>query len=254
MRLVNVIAITIVCLVGVRQLEAATLAWDSNPEPVLGYVVSYGTQSGVHSTSVDVGRVVTYVLSPPSGQRYYIVVQAYNEGGLGPKSAEVVLDLAMTTVVNQAPTLTQPAESIGIGRQCGDTCAVRLRSREVRADVQRHRPAARTHAQHCHRRDLRHAANRRQLRRDRDRVGRIPDGVAPVYLGSPRRPRQRIGARTSRESIGSGRQRHWRFPPLTGRRHSATGATDATRDAANRRQLQRDCKRVRRSLDGVALV
>jgi hypothetical protein len=114
MRFVNVIAITIVSLVCVQQLEAATLAWDSNPEPsVTGYLVSYGTQSGVHTTSVDVGKVVTYVLSPPSGQRYYIVVQAYNAEGLGPKSTEVVLDLTTTPVPNQAPTLNQPPNQSG---------------------------------------------------------------------------------------------------------------------------------------------
>ena len=111
MRLVNVIAITIVWLVRVGAVEAATLSWDRNPEAsVTGYVVSYGTQPGVHTTSVDVGNVITYVLNPPSGQRYYIVVQAYNQVGRGPKSAEVVLDLSST---NQSPTLNQPPNQSG---------------------------------------------------------------------------------------------------------------------------------------------
>ncbi len=111
MRFVNVIAITIVWLVGIRSLEAATVSWDRSPEStVTGYVLSYGTQPGVHPTSVDVGNVVTYVLSPPSGQRYYIAVQAYNQSGLSPKSAEVVLDL---TTTNQAPTLNQPPNQSG---------------------------------------------------------------------------------------------------------------------------------------------
>ena len=111
MRLVNVIAITIVWLVGVGRVDAATLSWDRNPETgVAGYVVSYGTQPGVHTTTLDVGNVITYVLNPPSGQRYYIVVQAYNPTGLSPKSEEVVLDLGST---NQAPTLNQPPNQSG---------------------------------------------------------------------------------------------------------------------------------------------
>ena len=111
MRLVNVIAITIVWLVGVGTIEAATLSWNRNPEPsVTGYVISYGTQPGVHPTSVSVGNVITFVLNPPSGQRYYIVVQARNAAGLSPKSAEAVLDLTST---NQAPTLNQPPNQSG---------------------------------------------------------------------------------------------------------------------------------------------
>ena len=121
MRLVNVIAITIVCLLGVGTVDAATLSWDRNPEPgVAGYVISYGTQPGVHTTTVDVGNVITYVLNPPSGQRYYIVVQAYNQAGLSPKSQEVVLDLSST---NQAPTLNQPPNQSGF---VGDSATLAL--------------------------------------------------------------------------------------------------------------------------------
>src|SRR5688572_8285152 len=121
MRLVNVIAITIVWLVGVSTVEAATLSWNRNPElSVTGYMVSYGTQSGVHTTRVDVGNVITYVLNPPSGQRYYIVVQAYNQAGLSPKSAEAVLDLTPT---NQAPTLNQPPNQSGF---VGDSATLAL--------------------------------------------------------------------------------------------------------------------------------
>ncbi len=112
MNVARVIAITVVWLVAVLPLEAATLAWDANPEPVTGYRVSYGTTSGVHTTSVDVGNVLTYILTPPSGQRYYIVVQASNNNGVGPKSNEVVLDLR-TTATNQPPTLNQPANQSG---------------------------------------------------------------------------------------------------------------------------------------------
>lgn len=114
MTVARVIAITIVWLVTALPLQAATLAWDAAPEPdVLGYLVSYGTATGVHTTTVDVGGVLTYNLTPPSGQRYYIVVQAYNSSGTGPKSNEVVLDLTTTATINQPPTLNQPANQTG---------------------------------------------------------------------------------------------------------------------------------------------
>ena len=36
--------------------HAATATWNANPETdIAGYIVSYGTQPGVHPTSVDVG-------------------------------------------------------------------------------------------------------------------------------------------------------------------------------------------------------
>lgn len=75
-------------------VEAATATWDRSPDPtVVGYRLSYGTQSGVHGTSLDVGDVVSHVFFPPPGQRYYIVVQALDStGALSSKSAEVVFD------------------------------------------------------------------------------------------------------------------------------------------------------------------
>ena len=114
MRLIHVIAITIVSVIGARSVDAATLTWDRNPElDVRGYVIEYGTQSGNHSTSVDVGNVLTYALNPPSGQRYYIVVRAYNGNGVGPKSNEVLLDLT-TTTINRPPTLNLPPNQTGV--------------------------------------------------------------------------------------------------------------------------------------------
>jgi hypothetical protein len=105
---VRVCLITLFVLAVGVPLEAARATWDRNPEAdVIGYRLSYGTQSGQHLTSIDVGNVITYEFFPPSGQRYYVVVQAYNSFGLGPKSDEVILDL--TGTVNQPPVLMQPA-------------------------------------------------------------------------------------------------------------------------------------------------
>src|SRR4029453_10529937 len=87
--------------------------WDRNPEPdVTGYVVSYGTQSGQHTTQINVGNVLTFSLTPPAGQTYYVVVQAYNATGSSPKSAELVISSVAATV-NQPPTLNQPADQSG---------------------------------------------------------------------------------------------------------------------------------------------
>ena len=56
----------------------ATASWDPNPEPdIAGYKLSYGTATGVYTTTVDVGNVTSYVrtgLTPAT--RYFFVVQA----------------------------------------------------------------------------------------------------------------------------------------------------------------------------------
>src|SRR5688500_14849267 len=79
-------------------VRAATATWDANTEADLaGYKLSYGTQSGVHTVVLDVGKVTTYQFFPPPG-RYYVVVQAYNTAGdLSAKSAEVVVVIPTST-------------------------------------------------------------------------------------------------------------------------------------------------------------
>ncbi len=99
----------VVILGGASAAHAATATWDRNTEPNIGgYLLSYGTQSGVHTTTIDVGNVATYQFFPPAGRRYYVVVQAYNtSGGVGQKSNEAFVDIP--AAANQPPTLTQPA-------------------------------------------------------------------------------------------------------------------------------------------------
>jgi hypothetical protein len=67
-----------------------TAMWDPNAEPnIAGYKLSYGTQTGVYGTVIDVGNVTSYSLSLNPGQ-YYFAVQAYNTDGLiSPYSIEV---------------------------------------------------------------------------------------------------------------------------------------------------------------------
>jgi len=59
-----------------------TATWNANTEPdIAGYLLSYGTQSGAYTTTIDVGNVTTYQLTLPAGT-YYFAVQAYDSGGL----------------------------------------------------------------------------------------------------------------------------------------------------------------------------
>src|SRR5262245_11661212 len=82
-------AILVLSLASSRQAtaETMTIAWDASLDPtVTGYVVSYGTQSGVHPTQVDVGNKTQATLPGlAAGTTYYFVVQSYN--GLGQFSA-----------------------------------------------------------------------------------------------------------------------------------------------------------------------
>ena len=90
-------------------LQAATVQWNPNPESdIAGYKLSYGTQTGVYTTSVDTGNVTTWNLTLTPGTRYFVVLQAYNTGGLySPYSAEVIYDAP------PAPTLTSLSPSSG---------------------------------------------------------------------------------------------------------------------------------------------
>jgi hypothetical protein len=72
---------------------AQTLAWDPNPETdIAGYKVYQGTQSGVYTTTTDVGNVTSYQPQGVDWTHYaYFAVQAYNTSGLSsPLSAEAV--------------------------------------------------------------------------------------------------------------------------------------------------------------------
>ena len=78
-------------------LRAATVTamWDPNTESDLaGYKLSYGLQSGVYTTTIDVGNVTSWPLTLTDGLRYYFAVQAYNtSAAISPFSAEVFADM-----------------------------------------------------------------------------------------------------------------------------------------------------------------
>lgn len=101
---------------------AATATWDANKEPDLaGYKLSYGTQPGVHTVVIDVGKVTSYKFNPPAGKKYYVVVQAYNKAGeLSEKSTEVTIDIPAAgqpglpvPTPGQPPAPSQPTPTPG---------------------------------------------------------------------------------------------------------------------------------------------
>src|SRR5690242_5270560 len=67
-----------------------TVAWDPEPN-VAGYVISYGTQSGVYTSSINAGlQTMQQVGGLADGTVYYFIVRAYDAAGvLSPPSAEV---------------------------------------------------------------------------------------------------------------------------------------------------------------------
>ena len=82
------------CLLTSVAAHAATLtlAWDPNREADIGgYVLYWGTQSGVYPNSLNVGNTTTQQLTGlADATTYYFVVKAYNTSGLmSAPSAEV---------------------------------------------------------------------------------------------------------------------------------------------------------------------
>ena len=71
-------------LCGVANAATLTLAWNRNPEPdIAGYVVYWGTQSGVYTSSSNVGNVTQQqVTGLADATVYYFAVKAYNTAGL----------------------------------------------------------------------------------------------------------------------------------------------------------------------------
>ena len=88
-------------------VEAApiTVAWNANSEPDLaGYVVYYGTASGVYTVNVDVGNQTSWQVDLVTGQSYYFAVKAYDSEGLySVFSSEV-------SAVAGEPFLTNPGD------------------------------------------------------------------------------------------------------------------------------------------------
>jgi hypothetical protein len=68
----------------------ATVAWDANPadQQIQGYKLHWGTESGDHVNTVDVGNVTTFKLTGLKKRSYCFAVTAYSATEESPKSDE----------------------------------------------------------------------------------------------------------------------------------------------------------------------
>ena len=85
----SVFRLVIICLsclaIGaVANAATVTIGWDPSAGPdVAGYVIYWGTQSGVYSNSLDAGNQTQQsVAGLADGTTYYLIVKAYNSTGM----------------------------------------------------------------------------------------------------------------------------------------------------------------------------
>jgi hypothetical protein len=105
--LAMVCAVTL-CVTSLAQAQSATLAWDASAEPqVQGYQVWYGTQSGIYSNHVDLGKVTTtQVTGLVAGLTYYFVVKAFDGSNYSAPSNEVFFTVSGTPPPIQVTGIT----------------------------------------------------------------------------------------------------------------------------------------------------
>ena len=120
----TVLLLLLICVLGrTAQAVPVTVQWDTNSEPdVSGYILHYGTQPGVYTTSVDVGQTNSWNLDLPGGN-YYVAVHAYTSAGLsGPLSNEVAFVVGVTalTLVNPGPQSDAEDDFVTVQLQATD--------------------------------------------------------------------------------------------------------------------------------------
>lgn len=99
-------------LCSIPSVEAATLTlrWDPNPQPVMGYRVSWGTRSGQYTSTSDVGANTSFHFEEPTPPtHYYFIVRAYDADGIeSAPSAEVSTGPASLRLVHFSASSTAP--------------------------------------------------------------------------------------------------------------------------------------------------
>ena len=92
-----------------------TASWNANPESdIAGYKLSYGTSSGSYTTTIDVGKVTSTVLTVADGQKYYFAVRAYNSSGFTSSySTEVSATASSATPPPSIASLSPVAGFVG---------------------------------------------------------------------------------------------------------------------------------------------
>jgi hypothetical protein len=111
-RRISVAIAFFVAALGLARVAAAasvTIQWDANTEPdIAGYIVQYGTRSGVYDHKIDVGNTTTATVPIDGPGTYYFVVSAYSPQGTSDPSAEV-----STAISASSPFLAIDAPSPG---------------------------------------------------------------------------------------------------------------------------------------------
>lgn len=106
----------------------ATLMWDP-PEiatDVTGYIVDYGTASGVYTQGINVGNITSYTVGNlTDGQAYYFAVAAYNSAGA---ESEYSNEVSKTMDIEHSIlTISKTGMGSGVvtgnGINCGSVCS-----------------------------------------------------------------------------------------------------------------------------------
>jgi Fibronectin type III domain len=111
---VCLVALIVVIPCRLAAADVITLAWNPNTDPIAGYKLYVGTQSGTYSQNFDVGNTTAATFNNATpGQRYCFAVTAYSSASLeSPKSNEVCgysnAAPALTNPGNQSSTVGQP--------------------------------------------------------------------------------------------------------------------------------------------------
>jgi hypothetical protein len=97
----------VVALASPAGAATLTLAWDEpDDDTVEGYIVLYGTASGVYTGKIDVGDVTsTPVDGLADSTRYFFVVQAYDESGILSERSNEVSGTTPSSSTNPVPNL-----------------------------------------------------------------------------------------------------------------------------------------------------
>jgi len=100
------VAVACVCAAAPARAATLTLAWDPSSDPsVAGYLVEYGTQSGLYSLQRDVGNVLQASIDAlTAGTAYYFVVVAYDTTGHRSAPSNEVVATPISTASISAPS------------------------------------------------------------------------------------------------------------------------------------------------------
>ena len=114
-RRISIAIAMLLLLTGSAHAASITITWNANTEAdIAGYIVLYGTASGVYSTNANVGNVTSYVATGlATGVRYFVAVRAYNTAGLiSAASAETSTTLAPAVA---RVTVTPTTKNLKVG-------------------------------------------------------------------------------------------------------------------------------------------